>query len=162
MTEITASERRLSAALDRIDRVLEAGTQPAAAPLPDTGSAADRDALQASADALAQALAEARDRQRQSAEEAARLSAANEDLAAANRLLIEARDTGGITGDEVAQALEAEIAALRAARAAEMAQMGDIMAELERLLAPEAEAEAGAGADDADGAGPDAPLNGDR
>lgn len=171
MTEITASERRLSAALDRIDRVLEAGTQPATASLPDTAQpqpdpTGDSDALRATAEALAQALAEAENRQRQSAEEAARLSAANEDLAAANRLLIEARDTGGITGDEVAQALEAEITALRAARAAEMAQMGDIMAELERLLAPDAEAEAEAGADEADGAGPDAdtgaPLNGDR
>ncbi|MFN3526335.1 MAG: hypothetical protein ACK4YU_09615 [Paracoccus sp. (in: a-proteobacteria)] len=154
MTEITASERRLTAALDRIDRVLETGTRHVSAPLPaddQPDQTAENAALRDKAARLAQALAEAEDRQRQTADEAARLSNANEELAAANRLLIEARDTGGVTADEALIALEAEITALRAARAAEMAQMGDIMAELERLLAPQA-----------DGADADVPTNGDR
>lgn len=63
-------------------------------------------------------------------QEAARLSAANEALAAANRALIEA---AGLPRDEALAALEAEVEALRAARAAEMAQMGDIIDTLDRM-----------------------------
>ncbi|MBW7055965.1 hypothetical protein KY389_04550 [Paracoccus bogoriensis] len=122
MTEISASERRLSAALDRIDQLLEAGAaRPRMGDDPRVGQ-------------LEAALAEAEIRLREAQDGAARLSAANDGLAAANRLLIEAAETGGVTRDEAIDALRAEIAALRAAREAEMAQMAEIMAELGRLL----------------------------
>ncbi|SCY12987.1 hypothetical protein [Paracoccus tibetensis] len=135
MTEITASERRLSAALDRIDQLLETGSPAAARQL--AALTAERDALQAQ---LAAAQAEDMSARLQTlSEQAARLAAANEDLMAANRQLIEAQETGGIGADETREALEAEIEALRAARTAEMTQMGDIMAELERLLAEDGE-----------------------
>lgn len=139
MTEITASERRLRAALDRIDRLLDAGST---LRKPDHGAGA---ADQARIDALQHALAEARAGQEAAEGQAARLSEANEGLAAANRLLIEADETGGIGTDEAVQALEAEIAALREARAAEMAQMAEIMLEVERMLEPAAPAAAEAG-----------------
>lgn len=122
MTEISASERRLSAALDRIDQLLEAGTaRPRADDDPRLGQ-------------LETALSETEARLREAQDGAARLSAANDELAAANRLLIEATETGGVTRDEALEALQAEIAALRAAREAEIAQMAEIMAELARLL----------------------------
>ncbi|RJL05681.1 hypothetical protein D3P06_06025 [Paracoccus aestuarii] len=114
MSDITASERRLSAALDRLDQLLDR-------PAPQPDHAPGLDNLQARLDAAT--------------EQAARLSAANEDLIAANRDLLEAQQTGGIGPDEARAALEAELSALRAARAAEMTQMSEIMAELERLLA---------------------------
>ena len=127
MSDITASERRLSAALDRIDHLLDLGPHPVAqtpvpepADQPDAGALAD---LQARLDAAT--------------DQAARLSEANEALIAANRDLLDAQATGGIGPDESRAALEAELAALRAARAAEMAQMSEIMTELERLLAEE-------------------------
>ncbi|MDM7458431.1 MAG: hypothetical protein P3W94_003555 [Paracoccus sp. (in: a-proteobacteria)] len=128
MTEITASERRLRAALDRIDRILDAGVAPH---VPSHESDAPH---LARIGALEHALAEARAGQDAAEGHAARLSAANEDLAAANRLLIEADETGGIGMDEAIQALEAEITALREARAAEMAQMEAIMLEVEHML----------------------------
>ncbi len=125
MSDITASERRLRAALDRMDKMLDAAPRPAdaaaaAAPAADDGALAE---LQARLDAAT--------------EQAAGLSAANEELIRANRDLLDAQDTGGIGADEQMAALQAELSALRAARAAEMAQMSEIMAELERLLADE-------------------------
>ncbi|CAM3264499.1 hypothetical protein PANO111632_11010 [Paracoccus nototheniae] len=131
MSDITASERRLSAALDRLDKLLEAGAHaptPAEAEGPAAGQAAFGD-LQARLEAAT--------------EQSAQLSAANEDLIAANRDMLDAQATGGIGADEARAALEAEIAALRAARAAEMAQMSEIMAELERLLAGDAASDEG-------------------
>ena len=71
------------------------------------------------------------------AEQAALLAAANDDLAAANRALIQAAAGEGDVIETVTVALEAEIEALRAARAAEAAQLGALMAEVERLLAEE-------------------------
>lgn len=121
MSDITASERRLRAALDRMDKMLDAAPRPAAAaPVADDGALAG---LQARLDAAT--------------EQAADLSAANEELIGANRDLLDAQETGGIGADEQMAALQAELSALRAARAAEMAQMSEIMAELERLLADE-------------------------
>lgn len=152
MSDISASERRLSAALDRIDQLLEAGShrRPAAvaAPSADADLQGRLDQLEAENARLAAelaalrtdqggpveaALAEARTRLSGASDQAARLVAANDELAAANRALIEAAD--GASGDASIAALEAEVEALRAARAAEIAQMGDIMVELERLLA---------------------------
>ncbi|MFV0384124.1 hypothetical protein [Paracoccus sp. (in: a-proteobacteria)] len=86
MSDISASERRLSAALDRIDQWLEAGgRQPPAA------AHGDDDLLGLLSDAQT----------------------------------------------EIAR-LEAEVEALRAARDGEIAQMGELMSELERLLAGQA------------------------
>lgn len=135
MTEITASERRLSAALDRIDQLLESGGGGRLAAV-----TAERDGLRAELEAVkvGGSVADLEARLQAASELAARLSAANEDLMAANRLLLEAGETGGVGTDEARDALEAEIEALRAARTAEMTQMGDIMAELERLLADDA------------------------
>lgn len=127
MTEISASERRLSAALDRIDQLLEAGTARPRGPQENAGDDPRLGQLET-------ALSETEARLREAQDGAARLSAANDELAAANRLLIEAAETGGVTRDEALEALQAEIAALRAAREAEIAQMAEIMAELARLL----------------------------
>ncbi|WP_022707525.1 hypothetical protein [Paracoccus zeaxanthinifaciens] len=152
MSEISASERRLGAALDKIDQLLEARSMRPAATAgdlrPELDAALARNAeLQARLDAAPTAapdhdhegeLADLRARLDTASENAARLSAANEDLAVANRNLIDAHATGGIGDDEMREALEAEVSALRAARAAEMAQMSEIMAELERLLADDA------------------------
>lgn len=168
MSDIKASERRLTAALDRIDYLLE--TVPVAQPVP-VGSAPDEKQDQAElqalrgqldraqaentrlSDALSIALAspaapaaaaagDDADRLSSLSNQAARLSLANEELAAANRGLIEAvaGQTDGV--EAVALALEAEIEALRAARAAEIAQIADIMAELQRMLAGSAASDA--------------------
>ncbi|WP_411958092.1 hypothetical protein [Paracoccus homiensis] len=147
MSDIAASERRLSAALDRIDQILEAGIRPAAAPVPTDDAqiqdlvsennrlAAELAALREDRQGPVEAqLAEARTRLAAAADEAVRLVTANDDLIASNRELMQAVDHDD-GGDTLRQALEAEIGALRAARAAEIAQMSDIMVELERLLA---------------------------
>lgn len=160
MSDISASERRLSAALDRLDQLLD--TQPAAVPAAAPGEdpaeiaalTLQLEQLQAENDQLRQApAAEApavqpdqdtvqpdqdQDDLRRQLDEAtqrnAEMAVANDQLAEANRNLIEAQETGGIGADEIRDALEAEVKALRAARQAEIAQMGEIMAELERLL----------------------------
>ncbi|WP_208021200.1 hypothetical protein [Paracoccus alkanivorans] len=153
MSEITASERRLSAALDRIDQLLETGrfrsAQPLAAGDPDLRAALE--ATQAENARLRAEIAELRkspdavasddpgDRLFEAGEQAARLAAANDELAAANRVLIEtAAQADGDSVTAIREALEAEIEALRAARAAEISNLGDIIIELERLL-PEAD-----------------------
>lgn len=152
MTDISVSERRLSAALDRIDQLLEAGLTPRGARTGDDGAelqaalaenARLQDLLAAQKPATMPAddtLAEAAHRIAAATEQAARLAAANDDLAAANRILIEAAAGDSDRVEAVSVALEAEIEALRAARAAEIAQLGDIMAELERLMAGDAAA----------------------
>lgn len=109
MSDISASERRLSAALDRIDQILEVGLGqrvPTGNDAPEAGLKADLEAANAQITALA---------------------SANEGLIAANRALM--KDGG--EGDAAMQALEAEVAALRAARAAEIAQLDTIMSQLE-------------------------------
>lgn len=157
MSDISASERRLSAALDRIDQLLEAGAgRPA--PADDAARAAlqarldevqaENVRLAAQLDALSlepapseavevtsdAALVEAHRRLTGASEQASRLAAANDQLAAANRALMQAGAGQGDADNAARDALEAEIEALRAARAAEIAQMGDIMMALERLL----------------------------
>lgn len=153
MSDISVSERRLSAALDRIDQLLEAGTGRTsaadAAALAQLqarldGLSAENAGLMAEIEALrARPAPEVRDHDREasrldvSPEQAARLSAANEQLAAANRALIEAASGSGDIDRATREALEAEIEALRAARAAEIGQLSEIMIELERVLAEE-------------------------
>lgn len=140
MSDITASERRLSAALDRIDQLLEAGVGRASdgATDADAGVVAALQAENArlSAELAGRAPADGDDseaRLAEAIEQSARLAAANEQLVEANRALIDA-GAGPDALDAANEALLAEIEALRASRASELAQMGDIMAELERLL----------------------------
>lgn len=152
MTDIAASERRLSAALDRIDGLLERGGwrgagQPAQPPAADTGAEDAIAALRAENARLTEALEELQARlaampagdmaHADAAEggDAARLAAANEALAEANRDLIDAQDGQGDEQEAALAALRAEIESLRAARAAEIGQLGEIVIELERLLA---------------------------
>ncbi|MGR3199366.1 MAG: hypothetical protein ACU0DH_11685 [Paracoccus sp. (in: a-proteobacteria)] len=148
MSDITASERRLSAALDRLDQLLEAGQKrdgdhPGAladltrrlAEAESRNADLERQLSEGQPAADTSQLSNLQARLETATEQSARLSAANEDLMAANRNLIDAEQTGGVGEDERREALEAEIAALRAAREAEMAQMSEIMTELERLLA---------------------------
>ncbi|MFC3168964.1 hypothetical protein [Paracoccus fontiphilus] len=132
MSDISVSERRLSAALDRIDRLLERGGFPAASSGPDLR--AELDAAHAQIAALTEQLSRQGDGPAL-AEQAARLAAANDELAAANRALIQAASGDSDRVEAVSVALEAEIEALRAARAAEAAQLSTLLAEVERLLA---------------------------
>lgn len=146
MSDIATAERRLSAALDRIDYLLDSGRLRQAAPVDSSATAdpdlaAQLDAALAEIDRLSAELHDLRARPDPAPDdtrltdagaEIARLANANEQLAAANRALIEAGPEDG--NDPSIAALEAEIQALRAAREAEIAQLGDIMSELERLL----------------------------
>lgn len=155
MKVLSAAERRLIAALDRLDHAVEHAAQrmaegpepppdveaaPAtpsdAAVSPDIAALHDRQA--ATLEAMQARLAEADDRLAAAGEQAARLAAANEELAQANRALIEAAGGPDAWADsgEVATfaALQAEVEALRAARAAEIAQMGEILDSLDRML----------------------------
>lgn len=116
MSDISASERRLSAALDRIDQFLEAGSMRRSAPVEDSATQ----------------LAELQARIQLADSQLADLAHANEQLVTANRALIAAAPDGDT--DAVRDALEAEISALRAARTAEIAQLGEIMAELEHYI----------------------------
>ncbi|SDD20619.1 hypothetical protein SAMN05421538_101100 [Paracoccus isoporae] len=125
MTSFAESEKRLIAALGRIDRALEAG--PAAADQPERDGESDESAARITAlrdenTALKRRLAEA-------GEDATRLARANEMLAAENATLTKAG------GGEAEAALRAEIEALKAARAAEIAALEDIMASLETFAA---------------------------
>ena len=150
MTDISASERRLSAALDRIDGLLERGTwrsitagPPEAAAHADSGADAEIAALRAENAELTDALTRLQTQIAATsggvdadaeAGDAARLAAANEALADANRDLIEAQDGQGDEQEAALAALRAEIESLRASRAAEIGQLGEIVIELERLL----------------------------
>ena len=169
MTDISRAERRLIAALDRLDHAVEraarrialptapvAPVAPAAGqvarpsdPEPQTHSAppvteapvsAEVAALHgrqaATLEAMQMRLAEAHERLAATGEQAARLAAANDDLARANRALIDAAsETWPADGpDATRAALEAEVEALRAARAAEIAQMAEILDALDRML----------------------------
>lgn len=162
MSELASFEQRLIAALDRIDYSLDMSARQGDAPA--TQDAADGDAQttalraenadlrkrleeavatlpdfsaatmnatapKAEADALSQTEA----RLSQAMRESARLAASNEQLIAANRALMQAM-TGDDKLDALRQALDAEAEALRAARAAEVAQMGDVLVALEQLL----------------------------
>lgn len=143
---LNASEKRLIAALDRLDRFIDrAASAPRAAP-EDDGPLQDLRAenqrlsqeletqYERQAEALADCearLAEAHRRLALAGQETARLADANESLALANRALIEAAD---VSDDEIRRALEAEIESLRASREAEIARMGEIIDTLDRMV----------------------------
>lgn len=159
MNDIAKCEQRLSLALARIDqgidRLQEAMRQEAAIPDPPADPQADADRGSDDPAKVGEGIADLHRRQQAALDnararladagaEAARLAAANDQLVAANRALIEAQ---GVEARSSAahDALEAEIEALQAARASEIAQMGDILTALEAMLGiPEpAQAEAG-------------------
>lgn len=127
MTSFAESEKRLIAALGRIDRALDAAQAAlpagdAAAPVSESGeSAAELSALRDENTGLKRRLAEA-------GEDAARLARANEKLAAENERLADGQG-------EAEAALRAEIEALKAARTAEIAALDDIMTTLEAFIA---------------------------
>ncbi|AUH34380.1 hypothetical protein [Paracoccus tegillarcae] len=174
MSDIKASERRLAAALDRIDYLLETAAAPKRGDL-GQGTAADSAPPQADAALQAQMAEVLADNQRlhsaleamrpqlqsthdagddgesyrvaELGDQAARLSSANEELVSANRGLIEALAGTNDGVEAVAVALEAEIEGLRAARAAEISQFADLMAELQRMLTESAAADAPFAAD---------------
>lgn len=148
--DLNASEKRLIAALDRIDLLIDRAATagggadgdgaPHAAP---PEASADHDAALAACEAK---LAEAQDRLDAAGAEAARLAEANAALVEANAALL----AGAPGATEMRQAFEAELEALRAARAAEMGQVGDILGTLDQWLGaagtsgatPDAKAEA--------------------
>ncbi|KGJ06330.1 hypothetical protein SAMN04487972_101233 [Paracoccus halophilus] len=143
--DLNASEKRLIAALDRIDHFLDraaAAGAPAAEQLQQSG-----DENRRLTDELAQLRTrqgETHERLQEAGREAARLVAANEALAEANRALIAGT---GAPADAARRALEAEIESLRAAHAAEEGQMQDILAALDRMLGTPAPAPVTAVAD---------------
>lgn len=152
MNDISVAERRLVSALDRLDHTVDraarrmaAAAQPAPAPptpAPPPEASGDvsleiaalHDRQAATLEAMQMRLAEAHERLASAGEQAARLAAANDDLARANRALIEAADSGTGADQATLQALEAEVESLRAARAAEIAQMSEILDALDRML----------------------------
>lgn len=143
--DMNASEKRLIAALDRIDAFIDR------APGPEGYSEAQADDgdLRAESRRLSEELAELQDRQvrisadyearlasanerlNAAGDEIARLATANDALIAANHQLVSADIVGA---DQLRTSLEAEIKALRAARAAEVGQMDDIIGSLDRML----------------------------
>lgn len=131
--DLNASEKRLFAALDRIDAYLDRAVQgPAAA---GDGTAMDVASEQRHAAALADLQARLDEAQRQltaAGRQAVAMSAANDVLAKANRKLLDA--AGSLSGDDARAALQAEIDALRAARGAEISQLGEIVEALDRML----------------------------
>lgn len=157
MIDFSAAERRLTAALERLDRSVETAARrmaqrpgamaeaadpptlrDAATPQPSQPSAeiaALHDRQAATLEAMQIRLAEAHERLADAGDSAAGLAAANEALALANRELIEQLRGAGAGADAaIRAALDAEIESLRAARAAEVAQMGEILDALDRML----------------------------
>lgn len=166
--DLTASEKRLIAALDRLDHFIDRaalarGTAGTAAPVADDPAGIEHslhaaqtenqrlsnelmlahERQQAQLVASEAQLAAAHDRLLAAGQEAARLAATNETLAAANRALIAAT---GVPADEARLALEAEIESLRAIRDAEIAQMGDLLSMLDQMIGTPAPAAAPAAA----------------
>ena len=92
----------------------------------------------ATLEAMQARLAEAHERLAAAGGQAARLAAANDELAQANRALIEASASPEVWAEHgeaaALAALQAEVEALRAAREAEVAQMGEILDALDRML----------------------------
>lgn len=134
MTSFADSEKRLIAAFGRIDVALDNAASLLARPVAETvfteviitedadpGAADELIAIKAENTALKRRLAT-------SHEEAARLARANEALSRANAELVAG-------GTDAEAALRAELAALKAARQAEIAALDEIMTGLEALIA---------------------------
>ena len=165
MSDLAAYERRLSAALDRIARSVEArGADPRASrapvdPVGDTALATLREALEKERAANAQ-LSERVHQVKQRQEttiaqlerrlarlteqldlqslEMLRLKKANARLIDANTALRDAQQAAFPDATLVNKSISAELEALQAERRAEMAEMEEILAELKPLLAADA------------------------
>ncbi|PKP69951.1 MAG: hypothetical protein CVT82_09010 [Alphaproteobacteria bacterium HGW-Alphaproteobacteria-4] len=163
MSDMTDYERRISAALARIGAGLERLGQGGVAATASEGDAALREALEAERLANAQLservrairekqettlgtlerkLAAAKAEIEQHLRELVRIRRANADLVASNRALADAAEAGLANPEMVNRALQAELTALRAERAAEVAELDDIIAGLAPLVAPETGEEA--------------------
>ena len=154
--DLTASEKRLIAALDRLDHFIDRaalmrGEAVAAPPIAEDPAGIEHslhaaqtenqrlsgelmlahERQQAQLVASEAKLAATHDRLLAAGQAAARLAATNETLVAANRALIAAT---GEPADEIRLALEAEIESLRAIRDAEIAQMGDLLSMLDQMI----------------------------
>lgn len=149
MGDLTVSEKRLIAALDRIDRSIERAASGLRA-VADADAGAQSQPQDGDMAGLQVRLDEMHEKLGRMGAQAARLAAANEGLSQANRLLLSKADSGGIGADEERAALEAEIEALRAARDAEIGQVGDILQALDGLLGASPDA-AGTDSDENDG-----------
>lgn len=153
--DLNASEKRLIAALDRIDSFIDraadlrragAGHAPPAAGEAVAELAESRARNQRLSDELAALRAshssavagfEARlkvlnDRLHEAEARTVDLSRANDALAAANRALFD--PDPALPGEAIRRALEAEIESLRAARQAERGKLGEIIDSLDRML----------------------------
>ncbi|MCV2870480.1 hypothetical protein OEW28_17850 [Defluviimonas sp. WL0002] len=149
MSDITELERRVTAALTRIDRALDGMSRPSA------DDPALREALETERAANAQltervraikekqeTIASSLERKvaqltRQldtSSRELARQRAVNADLVATNRRLNDAARDGLASVELVNAAMESELVALRAEREAEVAEIDEILAELKPLI----------------------------
>ncbi|MBD9526824.1 hypothetical protein [Paracoccus sp. PAR01] len=150
--DLNASEKRLIAALDRIDNFIDR-TALLRSAVPDTGggeAAAELQESRAHNQRLSDELAALRashssavagfesrlkvmnERLAEAEERAVELAAANEALASANRALVEA--DGPLAEDAIRRAQKAEIESLRAARQAERGKLGEIIDTLDRML----------------------------
>ncbi len=158
MSNVSDLERRLSRALDRIARSAERiGTTPQA---PDNSLELNdlRTALEAErakSAQLSERLGAAKQRQESSFSslerkvarmteqldlqslEMLRLKKANTKLIEANRQLRESHEAQVIEPSTINRSLVAELEALRAERAAEAAEMEDVLGELKPLISPE-------------------------
>ena len=158
MSDLAAYERRISAALDRIARSMEARAQGGGRAAPEGDSGRLRQALEKERAANAQLsdrLHQLRQRQegtigqleRRLARlteqldlqslEMLRLKKANAKLMEANAALRDAREEGALESKLVNRSIAAELEALHAERRTEMAEMEEILAELKPLLAAE-------------------------
>lgn len=159
MSDITELERRISAALERLDAGIEAlaaAPQPAEAAVRDDAELARlNEALEAERAANAQLTERVRAvREKQETTvgaleskverlsgqldaadaELQRLKRLNEELSEANRELGAAAARGVAEPDLINRAMITELEAMRAARAAEIAEMNEILAELKPLI----------------------------
>ena len=163
MSDMTDYERRISAALARIGAGLERlGQGGAASPSAVSNETELREALEAervvnaqlservrairdkqetTLGALERKLAAAKVEADEHLREMLRLKRANADLIAANRALSEAAEAGAGDGALVNRAMQAELGALRAERAADIAELDDIIAGLAPFIGSDAEAE---------------------
>lgn len=159
MSDIAELERRISAALERIEAGLDrVDAMPAAAPVEARDDAEVerlREELEAERTANAQLTERVRaikDKQETmvgalekkverltmqlnaAGEDAQRLRQFNEELTESNRALAAAAEKGVVEPGLINRALMTELEAMRAARAAEMAEMDEILSELKPLI----------------------------
>lgn len=160
MSDLAAYERRITAALDRIARSMEARDKGdgGGAAVPSGDQSRLRQALEKERSVnaqLSERLHQLRQRQEGSIAqlerrlarlteqldlqslEMLRLKRANAKLMETNAALRDARDGGALESKLVNRSIAAELEALQAERRTEMAEMEEILAELKPLLASE-------------------------